>query len=65
MSEKLVPGETVKLKSGGPLMTISHVDRENDLFHCEWFDSKGELKSGEFFSTSLKIDDGNISVSFD
>ena len=31
------PGDLVKLKSGGPQMTVSHVSGENRACHCVWF----------------------------
>lgn len=57
-------GDTVSLKSGGPLMTISRNSSDitgeiiHDQFVCEWFD-KSELKSGVFNSNSLVKEDGS------
>jgi uncharacterized protein YodC (DUF2158 family) len=42
----------VKLKSGGPVMTAQH-DSGNDRWFCQWFDAKGELKSGVFAAAML------------
>lgn len=39
MSNAFVPGQTVKLKSGGPLITVSAVN-DGDVT-CEWFDKNG------------------------
>ncbi len=44
-------GDTVRLKSGGPLMTISWIDE--DEVRCEWFVAD-ELKSGLFQIASLE-----------
>lgn len=45
MSEKLKNGDTVRLKSGGPVMTYGE-------YKCIWFDDK-EIKSAFFSSESL------------
>ncbi len=36
-NEKLKPGDVVKLKSGGPEMTIDYVD-SNGYAYCSWYD---------------------------
>lgn len=43
-------GDVVKLKSGGPLMTIKFI--ENGEAYCEWFDNKTKL-GDRFALTSL------------
>ncbi len=43
-------GETVRLISGGPIMTIKHVSV--DEVECLWFAGK-KLESGYFPNTSL------------
>jgi uncharacterized protein YodC (DUF2158 family) len=48
------PGDLVKLKSGGPQMTvekIGHVNREEAVF-CTWFE-KTELKRSQFAPAAL------------
>ncbi len=44
-------GDVVKLKSGGPEMTVSEV--KGDKLYCKWFDEKGELKAKYFKTTEL------------
>ena len=46
-------GDAVKLKSGGPSMTI--IDRvRRDIFQCSWFEGPF-LHSGEFSEQSLVL----------
>ncbi len=38
MSENVFKvGDTVRLKSGGPVMTVKEVDDQADEVHCQWF----------------------------
>ncbi|WP_434664358.1 DUF2158 domain-containing protein [Aeromonas sp. NJAU223] len=34
------PGQQVVLRSGGPIMTVTHVSRKDGYVDCIWFDSK-------------------------
>jgi uncharacterized protein YodC (DUF2158 family) len=45
-------GEKVRLKSGGPRMTIDWVDVER--VHCQWFDSSHKLQAASFPADSLE-----------
>lgn len=45
-------GEIVKLKSGGPEMTIKNVLSRDKEYHCQWFAGK-KLDSGYFPHSSL------------
>ncbi len=50
-------GEIVRLKSGGPDMTIA--DRDIGLVHCRWFDSGNEARDAWFETETLEFaDDG-------
>jgi uncharacterized protein YodC (DUF2158 family) len=51
------PGDTVRLKSGGPLMTVK-VKQSSDELYCEWFDDKKNLQGRAFAVSSLVADDG-------
>lgn len=51
MSEEFKPGDVVRLKSGGPKMTVTEVGEE---VYCEWFDDKKEPQGRGFSPTSLK-----------
>jgi uncharacterized protein YodC (DUF2158 family) len=51
MSVKI--GDVVRLRSGGPLMTVLTTNAEKELVVCSWFDQKDELKSGSFHQNQL------------
>ena len=46
-------GDIVRLKSGGPNMTVRHLDSFGNYF-CQWF-SGSKLQSGNFDPGSLEI----------
>ena len=51
-------GDTVRLKSGGPLMTIKSADGLDDSILCEWFDKDDKPQVKSFKASSLTADDG-------
>jgi len=57
MPEEFEIGDTVQLKSGGPVMTISNIGEYAGLSgpgaSCDWFDGK-EKKSRAFDLRTLK-----------
>jgi uncharacterized protein YodC (DUF2158 family) len=56
MPDSFKPGDVVRLKSGGPAMTVTHLNSsvvENGA-DCQWFDSKNRLKRGVFTQDALK-----------
>lgn len=50
--DQIKPGERVRVKSGGPEMTVEKIGkalrREGDHVWCQWFDENGLLKHGTF-----------------
>lgn len=46
-------GMLVKLKSGGPEMTVKFFT-VNGTWLCSWFDTKGELKEADFAAEQLE-----------
>jgi uncharacterized protein YodC (DUF2158 family) len=51
---KFVVGSVVKLKSGGPDMTVRSTPRDSsDYYDCQWFAGK-KLESGRFPTDSLE-----------
>ncbi len=47
-------GDTVELKSGGPVMTIDRRSLVPGKVWCSWFDSNNQRQEREFDITSLK-----------
>lgn len=47
-------GDMVKLKSGGPTMTVNNVDLDNYVY-CDWFDSHNERHSDKFKADLLEV----------
>lgn len=62
MSESFKEGDVVRLKSGGPKMTVTHVDASR-ICSCAWF-SGAAVHRSEFFAGALKLDDGRSDTSF-
>ena len=51
---KFAVGDIVKLKSGGPEMTVQTVpDSSGQYYNCQWFAGK-KLESGRFPANSLE-----------
>jgi uncharacterized protein YodC (DUF2158 family) len=60
MSNEFKPGMVVRLKSGGPLMTIAVEAKEDESHvHCEWFqllvDGRWEATAGNFDLAVLDV----------
>ena len=60
MTDQIKPGSVVRLKSGGPLMTVTWVHEELGVCsaYCEWFvqDKAPWKKDGALFPiTSIKL----------
>jgi len=48
-------GDVVRLKSGGPKMTILGTDGAPDVFACKWFDRNGRLNKDSFEASTVEI----------
>jgi uncharacterized protein YodC (DUF2158 family) len=62
MSEKFKDGNVVRLKSGGPDMTVTYAGPvdfghsvRNDLVSCRWFVSKTKHETGRFQDVELDL----------
>lgn len=66
MSETFKIGDTVRLKSGGPLMTVTNVGTNNSTgqptIWTTWFDDKSVEKNGHFPAGAVKVDDDTIHI---
>lgn len=54
-------GDVVRLRHGGPKMTVSIVGIENcpvEAVSCKWFDTDNILHEEEFFVRELKVQCG-------
>lgn len=59
MADEIKAGDTVQLKSGGPLMTVEQVATRAGggiAAWCQWFE-KNKLETGVFPLTSLELAD--------
>ena len=59
MSDAFNPGDTVCLKSGGPLMTVKVIQADKAL--CIWFDGPNK-KEAQFPTVTIVHDDGSVDV---
>lgn len=57
MSDGFQEGDVVRLKSGGPDMTVTEKNTHGELI-CEWFDD-GEAKARRFSEKALEQVDPN------
>ena len=53
MSDDFKLGDVVRLKSGGPDMTITEILDDRTNAHCEWFDGQKTPQAKEFSLVSL------------
>jgi uncharacterized protein YodC (DUF2158 family) len=56
MAERFKPGDVVRLKSGGPGMTVVTLDRfggADQKYKCRWFDAKNVLEDALFTEAEL------------
>jgi uncharacterized protein YodC (DUF2158 family) len=54
-------GDVVRLKSGGPKMTVRRAETDGEVV-CEWFSEKKAVETAVFNETSLEIANTGISM---
>jgi uncharacterized protein YodC (DUF2158 family) len=52
ISKPFTVGDVVKLKSGGPEMTIDYICTNTDC-NCKWFNKDNDVKEHRFVSTTI------------
>ena len=57
MAESFNVGDTVRLKSGGPRMTVESLEQFDgmDTVSCVWFDEKNEVQRQTFPADIVEI----------
>lgn len=50
-------GAKVRLKSGGPNMTVQWYDEDTEQVFCKWFDPTMKLQSDNFAPEALELVD--------
>jgi uncharacterized protein YodC (DUF2158 family) len=53
-TDKFNVGDIVKLKSGGPDMTVQNIGAGGNGYRCQWFAGK-KLEDGFFSTESLEL----------
>jgi len=48
-------GDVVRLKSGGPKMTVLESTDTQDTVDCQWFDRNGKLQQSSFQPQMIEI----------
>ena len=56
---KFKPGDMVRLKSGGPLMTVTIAQHDDDTW-CMWFDKDDKRMEMSFNAAALVADDDTV-----
>ena len=52
------PGDLVRVKSGGPLMTVARYREDLGKYECTWMDAKEVPCTGYFYASVLeKVED--------
>lgn len=55
-------GDTVRLISGGPLLTVNEYNEEKDLVDCIWFNIDENVCTATFKGAVLMLDDDDFDM---
>ena len=61
MKQQFQIGQTVRLKSDGPLMTVNFIDESNNQIQCVWFEN-GSKKMDTFHPDTIEPDDDTVDI---
>lgn len=59
---QLGPGIVVRVRSGGPRMTICATEDDNGYYRCAWFDKAGNYKEHNLHKGALLACDPQIAT---
>ena len=66
---KFKPGDRVRLKSGGPTMTVVSLGKYGDgvaeSYKCRWFDNRKQLAEDTFTEEELELSSSNSAFIFE
>ncbi|MCJ8211705.1 DUF2158 domain-containing protein [Mucilaginibacter sp. RS28] len=62
MDKQFNIGDQVRLKSGGPVMTVDSIDDNTSRLVCVWFDSKKVFQHAKFIADTLEKYEPSSSV---
>ena len=53
--ESIKVGDVVRLRSGGPEMTVTHVVKVSGTLTTAWFTDSGDAREGEFPTYAVNV----------
>jgi len=62
MTKEFEIGDTVRLISGGPLMTVNEYNEEKDLVDCIWFNIDENVCTSTFKGAVVMPDDDDFDI---
>ena len=57
---KFKPGDIVRLKSGGPMMTVAFIDHEYEQIECGWFAKLNRMSASFAVAELARVDDDYV-----
>lgn len=59
--DNIAEGAVVRLRSGGPMMTVNHIVCDGERYgnvHCVWVDEQGQPQREAYHAFCLKLEFG-------